>query len=180
MAEQSPRSGGDGRICVGIVTGAHGVKGLVRVKPFTATPEALAAYGAVETEDGSRQLELEVASRAGKGQLAVRVKGIGDRDAAAAMKGQRLYVRRDQLPAPQSEEFYHADLIGLAVQRTNGACVGKVRGVYDFGAGDVLEIADAKGGLTMVPFIRDAVPEIDLDGRRVVVADAYLDLAEED
>ena len=177
MAEDSPQPNDDDRICVGIVTGVHGLKGLVRVKPFTKTPEAVAAYGAVETEDGSRRLQLEVANRAGKGQIAVRIAGVTDRETAAALKGQRLYVHRARLPAPASDEFYHADLIGLAVRRATGASVGSVRAVYDFGAGDVLEIVDEAGALTMIPFTRDAVPEIDLASRLVVVADAYIDAA---
>lgn len=180
MAENSPQPTDDGRICVGVVTGVHGLKGLVRVKPFTETPEAVTAYGSVETEDGSRRLELEFANKTGKGQIAVRIAGVTDRDAAEALKGQRLYVARERLPAPEDGEFYYADLIGLAVQRTNGVSVGKVRGVYDFGAGDVLEIADETGALTMVPFTLDAVPEIDVDGGRVVVADAYIDAPDDD
>ncbi len=175
MVEDSQRPIEDARICVGVVTGVHGLKGLVRIKPFTDTPEAVAAYGMVETEDGSRRLELEVANRAGKGQLAVRIVGITDREAAAALKGQRLYVRRARLPAADPGEFYYVDLIGLAVQRTTGANLGTVRAVFDFGAGDVLEIVDAAGTLIMVPFTRDAVPEIDLNAGRVVVADAYID-----
>lgn len=175
MAENSPQPTDDDRICVGVVTGVHGLKGLVRIKPFTETPAAVTAYGAVETEDGSRRLELEFANMTGKGQITVRIAGVADRDAAAALKGQRLYVQRGRLPAPAAGEFYHADLIGLAVQRTSGVSVGNVRGVYDFGAGDVLEIADEAGALTMVPFTLDAVPEIDLAAGRVVVADAYID-----
>jgi len=180
MAENSPQPPDDGRICVGVVTGVHGLKGLVRIKPFTETPEAVTAYGSVETEDGSRRLELEFANRMGKGQIAVRVAGVTDRDAAEALKGQRLYVARERLPAPEEGEFYYADLIGLAVQRTGGVSVGEVRGVYDFGAGDVLEIADAAGALIMVPFTLDAVPEIDLAAKRVVVADAYIDNPDSD
>jgi 16S rRNA processing protein RimM len=175
MAEDSPQPTDDGRICVGIVTGVHGLKGLVRIKPFTETPEAVTAYGSVETEDGSRRLELEFANKTGKGQIAVRVAGIADRDAAEALKGQRLYVRRERLPATEADEFYHADLIGLAVQRSSGPGVGKVRGVYDFGAGDVLEIVDEMGSLIMMPFTRDAVPEIDLAAGVVIVADSYVD-----
>jgi len=179
MAENFPQPADDGRICVGVVTGVHGLKGLVRVKPFTETPEAVTAYGAVETEDGSRRLELEFANKTGKGQIAVRIAGVTDRDAAEALKGQRLYVARERLPAPETGEFYYADLIGLAVQRTSGESAGKVRGVYDFGAGDVLEIADATGALTMVPFTLDAVPEIDIAAGRIVVADAYIDAPDE-
>lgn len=179
MVEDSSLPIDDDRICVGIVTGVHGLKGLVRVKPFTETPEAVAAYGTVETEDGSRHLKIEVANRTGKGQIAVRIAGITDREAAEALKGQRLYVRRERLPAPGSDEFYYADLIGLAVQRSTGVSVGSVHAIYDFGAGDVLEIIDETGALTMVPFTRDAVPEIDLANGRVVVADAYIDASDE-
>ena len=180
MAENLPQPTDDGRICVGVVTGVHGLKGLVRVKPFTETPEAVTAYGSVETEDGSRRLELEFANSTGKGQIAVRVAGVTDRDAAEALKGERLYVRRERLPAPEDGEFYYADLIDLAVQRASGESVGRVRGVYDFGAGDVLEIADETGALIMVPFTVDAVPEIDIAGGRVVVTDAYIDDPDED
>lgn len=170
----------DDRICVGVVTGVHGLKGLLKVKPFTDEPESVAAYGAVETEDGSRQLKLEVANRAGKGQVAVRVAGINDRDAAEALKGQRLYVPRERLPAPDPDEFYYADLVGLAAQRADGETVGKVRAVFDFGAGEVLEIVDEAGALIMVPFTREAVPEIDVAGGRVIVADAQLDAFEDE
>lgn len=179
MAEDSPLPTDDDRICVGVVTGVHGLKGLVRVKPFTETPEAVAAYGSVETEDGSRRLELEFANRTGKGQIAVRIAGVTDREAAEALKGERLYVHRERLPAPETDEFYHADLIGLAVQRSTGASVGNIRSIHDFGAGDVLEIVDETGALTMVPFTRDAVPEIDLAAGRVVVADAYIEAPDE-
>ena len=179
MVEDSSLPIDNDRICVGIVTGAHGLKGLVRVKPFTETPEAVAAYGTVETEDGGRRLEIEVANRTGRGQIAVRIVGITGREAAEALKGQRLYVRREQLPAPGSDEFYYADLIGLAVQRSTGVSVGSVHAIYEFGAGDVMEIVDETGALTMVPFTRDAVPEIDLANGRVVVADAYIDASDE-
>ncbi len=179
MAKASPQPSDNDRVCVGVVTGVHGLKGLIRVKPFTETPEAVAAYGSVETEDGSRRLELEVANRAGKGQLAVRVAGITDRETAAELKGQRLYVRRSHLPAPDADEFYHADLIGLAVERASGESVGTVRAVYDFGAGDVLEITDETGAIIMVPFTREAMPEIDLVAGRIVVADTHIEMAEE-
>lgn len=178
MSDGSAQPAKSNRVCVGVVTGAHGVKGLVRIKPFTETPEAVAAYGALETEDGERRLEVSVANRAGKGQIAVRVEGITDREAAEALKGQRLYVDRDKLPAPEEDEFYHADLIGLVARRRDGGDVGRVRGVYDFGAGDVLEIAGETGEMIVVPFTRDAVPEIDLAGGFVVVSDAYLDLSD--
>lgn len=175
MSENSsPQPTDNSRVCVGVVTGVHGLKGLVRVKPFTETPESVTAYGAVETEDGGR-LELEFANKTGKGQIAVRIAGITDRDAAEALKGQRLYVHRDRLPEPEPDEYYHADLVGLAVRRPAGETIGTVRAVYDFGAGDVLEIVDAAGALDMVPFTREAVPEVDISAGFVVVAVGHID-----
>ncbi len=179
MAEDTARPTDGDRICVGVITGVHGLKGLVRIKPFTDAPEAVAAYGSVETEDGNRRLELEFANKTGKGQIAVRVAGVTDREAAEALKGEHLYVRRERLPEPDTDEFYHADLIGLEVYGSDGEAVGSVRAVYDFGAGDVLEIVGETGTPAMVPFTREAVPEIDIAARRVVVADRYMDASDD-
>lgn len=159
----------DERVCVGVVAGAHGLRGLLRVRPFTGTPEDVAAYGPVETEDGSRTLTLVVANRVGKGLILVRVEGVADRTAAEALKGVRLYVARDRLPAPDEDEFYHADLIGLAAVAGDGASIGRIRAVHAYGGGDSLEIAMPGGGVATVPFTRSAVPQIDIAGGRVVV-----------
>jgi|TARA_B110000263_G_scaffold223997_1_gene214099 16S rRNA processing protein RimM len=165
------------RVCVGVVTGAHGLRGLIRVKPFTDVPESVASYGTVETEDGSRHLELEVANRAGKGQVAVRVLGVTDRDMAEGLKGQRLYVPRERLPLTSPDEFYYADLIGLLVKKVSGKILGKVGSVYDFGASDVIGIISESGIESLVPFTKDAVPKIDLEERYISVSDSYLDEA---
>ena len=165
------------RVCVGVVTGAHGLRGLIRVKPFTDVPESVASYGTVETEDGSRHLELEVANRAGKGQVAVRVLGVTDRDMAEGLKGQRLYVPRERLPLTSPDEFYYADLIGLLVKKVSGKILGKVSSVYDFGASDVIGIISEAGIESLVPFTKDAVPKIDLEERYISVSDSYLDAA---
>jgi 16S rRNA processing protein RimM len=162
------------RICVGQFAGAHGVRGLVRLKSFTADPADVTRYGPVETEDGARRFALEVVGQA-KGSLIVRVADVADRDAAAALAGTRLYVARARLPAPDADEFYHADLIGLRVAAPDGAPLGTIRTVDDFGAGVVLELALADGRAVMVPFTRAVVPEIDLaHGRAVVVVPAEL------
>ena len=92
------------------------------------------------------------------------------RDAAAALKGLRLYVARERLPEPEAGEFYHADLIGLAAEGTDGKRLGTVRAVEDFGAGILLEIGLEDGGTAMIPFSAEAVPEVDIEGGRVVVA----------
>ncbi len=156
------------RICVGQFAGAHGVRGLVRLKPFTTVAEDAAHYGPVETEDAARRFVLQPVGQA-KGVLIVRVDGIGDRDAATALSGTCLYVSRACLPAAAADEFYYADLVGLAVESPEGAALGTIRAVHDFGAGDVLELSLAAGGSVVVPFTRAVVPELDTARRRAVV-----------
>ena len=156
------------RICVGQFAGAHGVRGLARVKSFTAVAEDVARYGPVESEDAARRFALQVVGQA-KGALIVRVDGVQDRDAAQALAGTRLYVARERLPAPDAEEYYHADLIGLAVTAPDGAALGSIRAVHDFGAGDLIELTLADGRSVMVPFTAETVPAIDLAGRRATV-----------
>jgi len=156
------------RICVGAIAGAHGVRGQVRITTFTADPDDLTAYGPVGDEDGGRHFEIAAVGRS-RGQMIARIAGIGDRDAAEALKGTRLYVDRAALPATGADEFYHADLIGLAVVDLQGKAIGTIRGVFDFGAGDVLEVVPEDGPSQMVRFTREAVPEVDLKGGKVVV-----------
>ena len=164
------KSGGDAaRICLGVITAPHGVQGLVKVKSFTAEPEAIADYGALQDEQGVRRFELELVG-SGKGVLLARVAGVQDRDAAERLKGVRLYVRRDALPAPDAEEFYQADLVGLAALLEDGSTFGTVREVLDFGAGASLEIEDAAGKTVIVPFTAAAVPSVDIAGGTLVIA----------
>ena len=154
-------------VCVGVVAGAHGVRGLVRVKSFTERPEDIVAYGPLSDEGGARTLILTLAGRS-KGQLLARIEGVADRDAAEALKGVRLHVPRAALPEPEADSFYHGDLIGLAAEYPDGRPLGRVRAVHDFGAGTVLELTLAAGGAAMLPFTRDVVPLVDLAGGRLV------------
>ncbi|NWG47155.1 MAG: 16S rRNA processing protein RimM [Alphaproteobacteria bacterium] len=156
------------------MAGAHGVRGLVRLKTFTAAPDGVAAYGPVETEDGARRFEVEVLSELKDGLVLARLSGISDRTAAEALRSARLFVPRSALPPPEEEEFYHADLIGLEAESEAGAALGTVRAVHDFGAGDLLEIAPPSGPARLVPFTRADVPLVDLPGGRVVIAEAAL------
>ncbi|SDE91896.1 ribosome maturation factor RimM [Rhodospira trueperi] len=161
------------RVCLGVVVGVHGVRGAVRVKSFTADPADVGAYGPVWTEDGARSWGLSVVGDA-KGVVLCRLDGVDDRTAAEALKGLRLYVPRDALPpAGEDEEYYHADLIGLRVERQDGTALGTVRAVHDFGAGDVLDVTPtaAGGKPLMIPFTRAAVPVVDVAAGRAVVAD---------
>src|SRR3954454_7448025 len=101
------------RVCIAQIGAAHGVRGEVRLKPFTQDPLGVTRYGALESEDGKRRFEIE-AVRPAKDMLVARLKGITDRDAAERLTNVRLYVARERLPKPADDEFYHADLIGLA------------------------------------------------------------------
>jgi 16S rRNA processing protein RimM len=158
----------DKRVCVGVVTGAHGVRGAVRIKSFTAEPEDVAGYGPLEDERGERRFALRLVGSA-KGVLIAAISGIDDRDRAEALRGLRLYLPRSALPPPEEEEYYHADLIGLAAALPDGTPIGTVRAVHDFGAGDTLEIERSEGPPVMVPFTREIVPVVDLDAARLVV-----------
>jgi 16S rRNA processing protein RimM len=165
---QSRNDRDSARICLGIVTGVHGIKGWVRVKSFTAEPEAIAAYGPLEDESGARRFAIDLVG-AGKGVLLARLAGIEDRAAAERLKGLRLYVQRAVLPPPEEGEFYAADLIGLSALLEDGTRFGTVRAVNDFGAGASLEIEDTAGKTVVVPFTGAAVPVVDVAGQRVVV-----------
>ncbi len=111
------------------------------------------------------------ASRAFKADIAiVQLEGVADRNAAEALKGVELYVHRDQLPATEAQEFYHADLIGLVAEDEEGRRIGTVRAIHNFGAGDVIEIERADGSDVLLPFTRDFVPVVDVKGARVVIA----------
>jgi 16S rRNA processing protein RimM len=161
---------GAGWVCLGAVTGVFGVRGEVRIKPFTEDALGVAAYGPVTFYPGAREVEI-TALRAAKGGVIARLKGVADRTAAEGLKGHRLYVPRTALPALEEEDsFYHDDLIGLRVEDTDGNAVGRIAAVQDFGAGDLLEIRPADGGKAfLLAFTRDLVPRVDLDGGRVVV-----------
>jgi 16S rRNA processing protein RimM len=156
------------RVCLGAIAGAHGVRGLVRVKSFTAEPQAIAVYGPLQDEQGQRRFNLEVLGES-KGLVLARIAGVEDRDAAERLKGVRLYVRRADMPEPDAEEFYQADLIGLAALRRDGTRLGTVRAVNDFGAGASLEIENDAGKTVIVPFTAAAVPTIDIPAGRLVV-----------
>jgi 16S rRNA processing protein RimM len=153
---------------VGQIAGAHGVRGLVRVRSFTEEPEALTAYGPLTDESGRRGFRLELLSRQ-KGHWLARIDGVGDRNAAEALRNTRLYVERAALPPTGEDEFYHADLLGLPAERPDGTPLGTVRAIHDFGAGDVIELTGPDGRPLTVPFTREAVPVVDPARGRLVV-----------
>ncbi len=159
----------DERVCLGAIIGAHGVKGTVRIKSFTEDPENVAAYGAVSDEAGARSFTL-LPIGSSRGAILARIEGIDGRAAAEALAGTRLYVPRSALPAPDDEEYYHADLLGLRAVTSDGEALGSVKSVHAIGETDVLEIdRGAELPSLLIPFTRADVPEVDLKAGRVVV-----------
>ena len=155
---------GADRVLLGVVAAPHGVRGLVRIKSFTEDPMAVAAYGPLSDESGKKEYRVEVLSAA-RGAVLARIEGVADRNAAEAIRGLRLYVERERLPATGEREWYEADLVGLAAFGKDGRDWGKVIAFHDFGAGSVMEVS---GGV-IVPFNDESVPEIDVEGGKVVV-----------
>ena len=158
------------RVCVGRIGAPHGVRGEVKLWPFTADPLAIAQYGELTTADGRARFEVEALRPAGD-RMVARLKGVRDRDAAEALRNLELFVPRDRLPAIEgTDEFYYADLVGLPAFDPQGPTLGTILAVHNFGAGDLLELKPTRGGNTvLVPFTDQAVPEIDVAGRRVVI-----------
>jgi 16S rRNA processing protein RimM len=157
------------RVLLGEIGPAQGLKGEVRIRSYTEEPAAIARYGVLEDEHG-RLIEIE-SLRVTPKALIARIKGVTTREGAEALARTRLYVSRDRLPARNHEEWYHADLIGLAAIGQNGEMIGTVVAIQNFGAGDLIEVKPSSGGATvLVPFTRDTVPEVDVEGGRLTLA----------
>lgn len=153
-------------ICLGAIMGSYGVRGEARVKSFCADPSALGDYGPVTFDNGTTA-KLTVI-RPIKGGYAVRLSGVPHKEAADALKGQKIWAHRDALPTLPDDEFYHTDLIGLTAVDTGGEALGRIHAVHDHGAGDILEVRIA-GGSVLIPFTRAIVPTVDLAAGRVIV-----------
>ena len=157
------------RICVAQIGPAHGTRGEVRLKSFTADPMAVKDYGALETEDGTATFRIE-ALRPAKSHLVAQFAGVRDRTAAERLANLRLFVPRERLPTPDADEFYHTDLIGLAAVTRDGRALGTVVAIYDFGAGDILELRpEGQRNTVMLPFTTTTVPVVDVAGGRIVI-----------
>jgi 16S rRNA processing protein RimM len=157
-----------GHICIARIGAAHGVRGAVKLSTFTQDPLAVKAYGPLATKDGARQFEVTHAREA-KGHLVATLKGIATREDAERLNGIELYIARDSLPATDEDEYYHADLIGLAAVTPAQQPLGRVIAIHNFGAGDIIEIAPSQGATLLLPFTNAVVPSVDLKGGRVVI-----------
>ena len=155
-------------ICVAAVAGAFGIKGEVKLKAFTDVPENCVSYGPLLSETG-RIILTPSSHRLVKDAVAIRCPEVTTREQAEALKSTKLYVPRENFPAPEEDEFYASDLVGLDVKTTDGKRVGKVVGVQNFGAGDLLEIKPKDSASFFHPFTLAAVPKVDIKAGRVVI-----------
>jgi 16S rRNA processing protein RimM len=155
-------------ICVARVGAAHGVRGEVKLWTFTEDPLAVKHYGPLTTKDGTRQFEV-MHAREAKGHLVAALKGIATREEAERLNGVELYIAREKLPATDEDEYYHADLIGLAAVTHGNEPLGRVIAIHNFGAGNIIEIAPPHGATMLLPFTNAVVPSVDLVGGRVVI-----------
>ena len=156
------------RICIARIGAAHGVRGAVKLWTFTEDPLAVRLYGPLFTKDGARQFEVTQAREA-KGHLVATLKGVATREEAERLNGLELYIAREKLPATDEDEYYHADLIGLAAVTVANEPIGRVTAIHNFGAGDIIEIAPPHGATMLLPFTNAVVPTVDLAKGHVVI-----------
>jgi 16S rRNA processing protein RimM len=156
------------QICVARIGAAHGVRGAVKLWTFTEDPLAVKDYGPLTTKDGARQFEIADVREA-KDHLVATFKGVATRNDAEKLNGIELYIAREKLPATDDDEYYHADLIGLAAVNAANEPLGRVIAIHNFGAGDIIEIAPPGGATMLLPFTNAVVPTVDIAGGRVVI-----------
>ncbi len=159
----------DSCVQMGIFGAAVGLKGEIRLKSYTGDPAAIADYGPLYARDG-RSFEITALREAGE-TVIVRIAGVTDRTGAEALTNIALFVPREALgDTGDEDEFFHADLIGLVAVTETGETLGTVAALYDFGAGEMIEIRPPSGKGLVYPFTKAVVPVVDLDGRRIVIA----------
>ena len=170
------------RVLLGRIAGAHGVRGEVRIRSYTAEPASIAAYGPLADKPGTREFKLALRGTVRGDELIARIEGVNDRNAAEALRGTELYVDRDRLPPIESaSEFYEVDLIGLEAVDRDGNTLGTVARVTNYGAGPVLEVRGADGSEMLLPFTDAVVPSVDLvAGRLVAVPPTEIELRPDD
>jgi 16S rRNA processing protein RimM len=155
-------------VCVARIGAPHGVRGAVKLWTFTEDPLAVQRYGPLASKDGARRFEVTHVREA-KGYLVATLKGVDSREDAERLNGLELYVAREKLPATEPDEYYHADLIGLAAVNAAGEPIGRVTAIHNFGAGDIIEIAPSSGPTMLLPFTNAVVPVVDIAAGRVVI-----------
>lgn len=156
-------------VLVGRFGAAQGVRGEIRIKSYTADPLSIGGYRPLSDETGARTFEIERVRPLKEDMLVAKIKGVDDRDSAQALTGAALFIDRAKLPPPDEDEFYIADLIGIVAVSPDGAEIGRVKNVVNYGAGDILEIAPPEGDSFLAPFTKEVAPKIDFGGGRIVI-----------
>jgi 16S rRNA processing protein RimM len=152
-------------VLVGAITGAHGIRGEVKLRSFTADPAAIASYSPLETAAGRNK----------EGVIAI-LKGVTDRNAAEALRGTELFVPRERLPEPEDDEVYVHDLIGLPVHLRDGSLLGEIVDVADYGAGDLIDVkVEGRKDTVLIPFADQYVLETAEDRIVVDLPEGFLD-----
>lgn len=158
----------DTYVCVGVISGAYGVSGEMRIKSFCAVPSDIQNYSPLTDESGTNTYAVAIL-RSIKTGFSARMPEVASKEDADALRGTKLYAHRDQLPSLPDDEFYHADLIGMTVYDTGGEILGRVKTVQNNGADDMLELQlSGSSTTTFLPFTKAAVPTVDLASGRIV------------
>ena len=167
-------------VLLAVIGAAHGLKGEVRVKSHTQTPDGFAGYGPLYAADG-RVFEV-VSTRVGKDVVISEFKGVNSRTAAEALNGTQLFVDRALLgnQVNGEDDFLHSDLIGLRIIDEHGHDHGTVNAVLNFGAGDILEASKHRGHSVAIPFSKAAVPDINFATRIITVNSVAAGLVDDD
>ncbi|MEM8575468.1 MAG: ribosome maturation factor RimM [Pseudomonadota bacterium] len=167
-------------LLVGEIGAAQGLKGEVRLRSYTQEPTDIAAYGPLRNEAGTKTIEIDRVRVTPKALIA-RIKGVATREAAEALNRTKLYISREALPQPTDDEWYVADMIGLKAVSPDGAPLGTVAAVHNFGASDIIEIAPDEGPSYLVAFTDDTVPEVTISkGQLVLIPPEEIDAKEDD
>jgi 16S rRNA processing protein RimM len=164
------------QVLVGVIVGAHGIKGEVKLKSFTSEPMSIGRYGPLQSASG-QQFEITKLKSA-RDDFIASLRGIADRNTAEALKGTELFVAREKLPKLKTNETYAHDLMGLEVVLENGSKLGRLVGMPNYGAGDLLEVAvDGNSETVLIPFTSAFVPQDDFSNGRitVILPEGYLD-----
>lgn len=163
-------------VLVGVIVGAHGIKGEVKLKSFTSEPLSIGRYSPLQSSSGQ---SFEITKlKAAKDDFIASLEGVSDRNQAETLKGVELFVAREKLPKLKARETYAHDLLGLDVVLENGSTLGKLVGMPNYGAGDLLEVAvDGNSETVLIPFTNAFVPQDDFSNGSITVLlpEGYLD-----
>ena len=157
------------KILMGTISGPHGVRGLVKVRSYTENPKDIFSYGKLYDETFAREFCLTF-KVSGKDFFLAAVKGCENRNQAEELKGVKLYIKKESLPELEKETFWHNDLIGMEVKDSADKSYGKVVAVYNFGAGDILDVKTDSAKSVMIPFTKNDVPLVNVDEKYLVVS----------